>query len=107
MRSIKTTREYHEIYACNKKRHGALFLFLWQRCHVLHEKAVGIVVSRKVGKAVRRNLVKRRVRAYLRENPEQLPFGKLVIIAKPLSGISKWAEIAEDLKVNLQALSEQ
>jgi len=105
MRFIKTTREYHEVYAKHEKRHGTLFLFLRQRIQESQERAVGIVVSRKVGKAVRRNLVKRRVRAFLRENPKQLPLGKLVIIAKQSSGTSNWAEIAEDLGKNLQALN--
>jgi ribonuclease P protein component len=103
MRFIRSTREYHEVYAGHEKRHGALFLFLRRRESGTAERAVGIVVSKKVGKAVWRNRVKRRVRAYLREHPGQLPLGKLVIIAKASSGTSNWADIAEDLGRNLQA----
>jgi len=103
MRFIRSTREYHEVYARHERRHGALFLFLRQKAEDNEEKAVGIVVSRKVGNAVRRNKVKRRVRAYLREHTEQLPLGKLVIIAKEPSGTSDWAGIEKDLGINLQA----
>jgi len=103
MRFIRSTREYHEVYGRHERRHGTLFLFLRQKAEANEEKAVGIVVSRKVGNAVRRNKVKRRVRAYLREHTEQLPLGKLVIIAKEPSGTSDWAGIEKDLGINLQA----
>ncbi|MCF7911351.1 MAG: ribonuclease P protein component [Candidatus Cloacimonetes bacterium] len=106
MRFIRSTREYHEVYAGHEKRHGALFLFLRRRVSGAEECSVGIVVSRKVGNAVRRNKVKRRVRAYLREHSGQLPLGKLVIIAKSSSGTSNWADIAEDLGRNLTGIRE-
>ncbi|MDP8210663.1 MAG: ribonuclease P protein component [Candidatus Stygibacter australis] len=106
MRFIRSTREYHEVYAKHERRHGTLFLFLRRKTEDSEERAVGIVVSRKVGKAVWRNKVKRRVRAYLREHPEQLPLGKLVIIAKESSGTSDWAGISKDLGRNLQAFEE-
>ena len=104
MRFIRSSREYREVYGKYKKHHGALFLFLYQRHLEESEKAVGIVVSRKVGKAVRRNKVKRRVKAYLREHSKELPFGKVVIIAKASAGEAAWQEIREDLGRNLQAL---
>lgn len=106
MRFIKSSREYHEVYSRHHKRHGSLFLFLIKKSHQSEEKSVGIVVSRKVGNAVRRNKVKRRVRAYLREHIEELPSGKLVIIARAGAGVSDWQHISEDLKRNLKALSE-
>ncbi len=62
--------------------------------------AVGIVVSKKVGNAVIRNRVKRRVRAFMRENVHQHPANqKLVIIAKPDAGVASWQEITSDLKL--------
>ncbi|MCF7919565.1 MAG: ribonuclease P protein component [Candidatus Cloacimonetes bacterium] len=104
MHLIKSSREYHEVYQFHQKRHGALFVFLWNGRDTTC-KAYGIVVSRKVGCAVIRNKVKRRVRAYLRENPEILPQGKLVIIARKESGKSTWAKITADLQENLQAFN--
>lgn len=102
MHLIKSTREYHEVYRNNKKRHGALFVFLLKKDE-FSDKAVGIVVSKKVGKAVIRNKVKRRVKAYIRTHPERLPQGKLVIIAKPGSGEADWQAIRADLAANLPA----
>jgi ribonuclease P protein component len=104
MHIIKSSREYHEVYDLHTKRYGTLFIFLWKRFEQ-EEQAVGIVVSKKVGKAVIRNKVKRRVRAFLRENMEIVPQGKLVIIARKESGTSSWADITLELRKNLQAFS--
>lgn len=106
MRYIKRTREFHEVYSGHEKLHGTLFVFLHRKEKEESEQAVGIVVSRKVGKAVRRNKVKRRVKSYLREHAEELPVGKLVIIAKSLAGESEWGAFKRDLGQNLQRLRE-
>lgn len=96
MHLIKSAREYHEVYRNHQKRHGTLFVFLLKKVP-LPDQAVGIVVSKKVGKAVRRNKIKRRVKAYIREHMGDLPQGKLVIIAKPGAGEANWNEIKADL----------
>jgi len=105
MHIIKSSREYHEVYHQHKKRHGTLFVYLWNGKD-LSEQAFGIVVSKKVGNAVHRNRVKRRIRAFFRDNPETLPLGKLVIIGKRDSGTSKWSEITTDLRKNLRAFNQ-
>jgi len=56
---------------------------------------VGIVVSRKVGKAVTRNRVRRRIREILRRL--HLPAADLMVIAKPEAAEADYATLARDL----------
>ena len=97
MLSITSKREYQSIYNNNVKIEGNLFVFLKKK--ILEDYfAVGIVVSKKVGNAVIRNKVKRRVRAFLRGHEELHPAGvELVIIAKPEAGVAIWEKIKDDL----------
>lgn len=97
MLSITSKREYQSIYNNNVKTEGNLFVFLKKK--ILEDYfAVGIVVSKKVGNAVIRNKVKRRIRAFLREHEELHPTGvELVIIAKLEAGVAVWEKIKDDL----------
>ncbi|MCD4797232.1 MAG: ribonuclease P protein component [Candidatus Cloacimonetes bacterium] len=97
MRFITSTREYLEIYNNNTKSEGDLFIFLKKKISedIL---AVGIVVSKKVGKAVIRNKLKRRIKAFLRENINIHPTNeKIIIIARSVAGNAAWQEIKKDL----------
>ena len=97
LKFITSKREYREVYTKNSKRKGDLFIFLVQK---IPESlfAVGIVVSKKVGNAVVRNKIKRRIKAFLREHVPQLPSSqKIVIIAKPEAGAANWQEIKREL----------
>ena len=59
---------------------------------------VGLVVSKAVGTAVTRNLVKRRIRAAVREQLGQLrPADVLVIRATPAAATASYAELSRDL----------
>ena len=59
------------------------------------EVRVGIVVSKKVGKAVVRNKVKRRVRELIRKT--HLPPAEVMIIARPEAAEASFSELARDL----------
>ena len=59
---------------------------------------VGLVVSKAVGNAVTRNLVKRRLRALVRERLDVLPrSSSLVVRALPPAAGRPYAELAADL----------
>jgi ribonuclease P protein component len=59
---------------------------------------VGFVVSKAVGPAVTRNLVKRRLRHLCRERLPELPSGSMLVIrALPAAAEASYAELAEDL----------
>jgi len=63
------------------------------------EVRVGIVVSKKVGKAVVRNKVKRRLRELLRRT--HLPPSELMVIARPEAATASFTELARDLRRTL------
>ncbi|MDQ6686141.1 MAG: ribonuclease P protein component [Actinomycetota bacterium] len=59
---------------------------------------VGFVVSKAVGSAVTRNLVKRRLRHLCRQRLDQLPVGsRMVVRALPGSGGAAYSELADEL----------
>ncbi|MFI9103964.1 ribonuclease P protein component [Streptomyces fildesensis] len=65
----------------------------------------GFVVSKAVGGAVQRNLVKRRLRHLIRERLALLPPGSLVVVrALPGAGGADHAQLARDLDAALQRL---
>ena len=59
---------------------------------------VGLVVSKAVGNAVTRNLVKRRLRALVRDRFGMLPEGSSVVVrALPPAATAPYAQLASDL----------
>jgi ribonuclease P protein component len=63
---------------------------------------VGFVVSRAVGTAVTRNLVKRRLRELVRGRLGDLPPGTLVVVrANPAAATASWLGLQRDLEVAL------
>jgi ribonuclease P protein component len=59
---------------------------------------VGLIVSKAVGTAVTRTLVKRRLRSAVRELLDQLePADVLVIRATPAAATASYAELSRDL----------
>jgi len=63
---------------------------------------VGITVSGRVGKAVVRNKVRRRLREALRARVERLPEQHdVLVIARPASAQATWAELNQALDLLL------
>lgn len=77
------------------RAHGARYNDRYLTLHVVRGncKLVGFVVSNKIGKAVRRNLVKRRMRGVIGEEWARIGNGQLVFSAR--AGITElsYAEI--------------
>lgn len=80
--------------AKTKSRANRHFLLRWLP---REKRRIGIIVSKKIDKAYKRNAIKRVVREYFRLHPETFPLGDLLVIARPgLKGLSK-KEIREKL----------
>ncbi|MDD2228867.1 MAG: ribonuclease P protein component [Candidatus Cloacimonetes bacterium] len=72
------------------------------------ETAVGITISRKVGNAVRRNLLKRRIKAWIGDNITRLPDGfKLVISARNGAGELSWQALSDQLTTLVALLNKR
>ncbi len=93
---VRRRREYLALGRTARKRSSAHFVVLAQA--QAGGTRLGITVSRKVGGAVTRNRVKRRVREAFRRHPERLvPNHDLIVIAKPGAGSIPFAEIVREL----------
>ena len=67
---------------------------------------IGFVVSKAVGPAVTRNLVKRRLRHLARERVEALPPGSMLVVrALPASAEASYEELAHELDRCLSKVS--
>lgn len=71
------------------------------------KRRLGIVVSKKVDKAARRNLIKRIVREYFRLRPEQFPLGDVLVIARHDLGGCRRKEIWEAFGAVLKKAQEK
>ncbi len=68
-------------------------------------RRLGLVVSRKVGNAVCRNLVKRRLRAIFRQLPSTLGENQdIVVIARPLIRESGYAELQSSVTTAMASM---
>ena len=95
---IKKKKDYQAVYQKHQKKTGRCFIVLYNfECRYL-EDHYGIVVSKKVGKAVVRNKIKRRVRAFIRNYLASMKRSlHVIIIAKKGAAKASWLEIKEDL----------
>ncbi|WP_280667504.1 MULTISPECIES: ribonuclease P protein component [unclassified Kitasatospora] len=65
----------------------------------------GFVVSKAVGPAVVRNVVKRRLRHLVRDRLAQFPAGSLIVVrALPPAGTASYQDLAHDLDAALRRL---
>ena len=97
MRFLTSKRDYLRVYENNNILKGNLFNFLTSKN--LEDPGIGIVVSKKVGNAVVRNFIKRRVKAFLRENKFKTWDSSVdvVIISRPDARRANWKEFREEL----------
>lgn len=99
---ITQGRDFSSIYKSGK-RIGGRFIIVFFRPGKEKNTRVGFVVSKKVGKAVIRNRVKRRLRGMWREiMPGLKGTFDIVINARPSISESSCEELREDLLYTLK-----
>lgn len=98
---LRSPRDFRRVGREGRRRRSRHFVLLIapKRPEVSREApALGITVSRKVGKAVRRNRVKRCIREWFRHHREALPpRSDVVVIARPGAAELTTAEIEREL----------
>jgi len=95
---IKNRKQYLEFYRIQKKIHSNYFLVLCRKDTESSLFSVGITVTKKIGNAVTRNRIKRRVKAYLRQVMNTNISGKMInIIAIKDSSNILWSEFVSEL----------
>ncbi len=96
---LKKRSEYLLFHDCRKTIRSQFFIVAILENREQSEFSLGITVSKKVGNAVTRNLIKRRVKAWLRETKRSFP-GNTAVNIIALNRVSKasWKNLYEDLE---------
>jgi ribonuclease P protein component len=96
---LKKANDFRRVYGAHRRREGRL-LAVYSLPNQLSHTRVGFAVSTKVGGAVVRNLVKRRLREVLRDWLEEAghPGVDLVIVARPESAGAGFQELSQELR---------
>lgn len=80
---LKKQAEFEALKSGSRSKGDRFFAVRWKPAD---KRRLGIVVSKKVAKAYKRNLIKRIVREFFRIEPEFFPKGDVVVIARPSLG---------------------
>ena len=97
---LKSKKEYRRLSQCTQKTVGRYFIVVYLFDSMILEPLVGITVSKKVGNAVVRNKVKRRIRAFLRAYIAPVSKAGFLcnVIALPSAVNADWESFQKDLK---------
>ncbi len=94
---LRKPREFHYVYKNGRKWIGNYLLLIFIENNLPYSR-IGIVVSKKVGKAVLRNKIKRRLREIIRLNIDKIPSGyDIAVISKRNAKIASFWDLKEDL----------
>ena len=95
--SLKGNRAFRRMYSKGKSL-AAGTVVVYCRRNGSRGNRLGLTVGTKVGKAVCRNKVRRRLREIYRLNEEKLRGGwDIVIVARSRAGAAKYGELERDL----------
>lgn len=101
---VRRRAEFLKIQRRGRKRHSENFVVLSIGQTRPQSSRFGFSVSRRVGNAVVRNLLKRRLREFCRLYRHELPSGRdFVVIAKPGAAKLTYAEVVQELRVPLSS----
>ena len=103
--SLKKRRDFVRIQNSASKRRGKRLIVLRDRSVSEATYRVGFTVSKRVGNAVVRNRVKRRLREIVRASTSLLDAGwDYVVIARPRAATSDFQALRKDFECQLLAL---
>ena len=98
---LRKRRQFLEVYATGRKVHTAT-LVVYVRENCLSHHRLGLTVSRKIGKAVVRNRIKRRLRELFRVTKNDIPGSLDVVInVKRSAAWATFGQLAQDLDRSL------
>ncbi len=100
---LRKSAEFERVRA--ERRVAADRLLRLQACpNSIGHPRIGITVSKKVGGAVQRNLIRRRLKAAVESELHLLPAVDLVLIPTPASAQSSYPELTRALEAGLGRL---
>lgn len=95
--SLKEPHLFRRLYAKGKSA-AAGTVAVYVRPNHMRKNRLGLTVGTKVGKAVRRNKVRRRIREAYRIHEETMTTGwDIVVVARVRSAFASYAELERDL----------
>jgi len=100
---LRTPAEFRRVRDASQRVWAHPLLVLYVAPNDLDQPRVGITVSSRVGKAVVRNRVRRRLRDAVRARLDHLADGTdLLVIARPSSATATWSELCAALDAVLR-----
>ncbi len=94
---LRKPREFQYVYKHGKKWIGKYLLLIYVKNNNPFSR-IGIVTSKKVGRAVVRNKIKRRLREIVRLNISKIPSGyDIVVVSKSRAKEVNFWDLREDL----------
>ncbi len=102
-RRIRSSRDFQRVRRTGRHASGAYVTIGYLRCDTPDALTrVGFSVSKRVGNAVQRNRVKRRLREIVRRLLPEMPSGgEIIVTAKPSAATVAYDALAGDLRTLL------
>lgn len=102
---VKKRRDFTRVYQRGKS-HAGKYIVLYRYKTRLDTYRVGFTVSKKVGNAVVRNKVRRRLKEIARLQPELFQPGRdYILIARPAAAQVTYRELERDLESLLKKIN--
>lgn len=95
---LRNSKDFRRVQRTGRRHAGRYFILVRAPGFEESGARLGLAVSRKVGNAVARNHVKRRIRDWYRRNHTEVPSGDIVVIARVGAAQRSTAEIASELE---------